>query len=135
MLLQIGACVITNWGSSVITNRGKSYYKLGQVLQIGAELLQVGVGITNRGNYYKSVQNNMHGKVERKIKHVKESFAKHLYNNRLSIIQWETLGHQVSNIINNLPMALRSVTNDQENIDVITPNRLLLARKYRCYHS
>ena len=43
----------------------------------------------------------MHGKVERKIKHVKESFAKHLYNDRLSIIQWETLGDQVANSINN----------------------------------
>ena len=49
-LLQIGAG---------ITNRGKSYYKLGQVLQIGAELLQIGAGITNRGNYYKSVQNSL----------------------------------------------------------------------------
>ena len=48
----------------------------------------------------------MHGKVERKIKHVKESFAKHLYNDRLSIIQWETLGDQVANSINNLPIAL-----------------------------
>ena len=35
-LLQIGA-VITNWGR-IITNRGR-YYKLGQLLQIGAEHL------------------------------------------------------------------------------------------------
>ena len=70
----------------------------------------------------------MHGKVERKIKHVKESFAKHLYNDRLSIIQWETLGDQVANSINNLPIALGKVIKDLENIDLITPNRLLLAR-------
>ena len=70
----------------------------------------------------------MHGKVEHKIKHVKESSAKHLYNNRLSIIQWVTLRDQVANSINNLPITLRSVTNDLENIDLITPNRLLLAR-------
>ena len=69
----------------------------------------------------------MHGKVERKIKHVKESFAKHLYNNRLSIIQWETLGDQVANSINNLPIALGSFTKYLENMDLITPNRLLLA--------
>ena len=62
----------------------------------------------------------MHGKVERKIKHVKESFAKHLYNNRLSIIQWETLGDQVANSINNLPIALGSFTKDLENMDLIT---------------
>ena len=33
------------------------YFKSGQLLllQIGAELLQIGAAITNRGNYYKSV--------------------------------------------------------------------------------
>ena len=47
-LLQIGASVVTNWGSyyklgqpllqnrTVITNLGR-YYKLGQLLQIGAQ--------------------------------------------------------------------------------------------------
>ena len=70
----------------------------------------------------------MHGKVERKIRHVKESFSKHLQNNRLSIIQWETLGDQVANSINNMPIALRNASNNLENIDLITPNRLLLAR-------
>ena len=69
----------------------------------------------------------MHGKVERKIKHVKESFSKCLNNDRFSIIQWETLGDQIANSINNLPIASRNVTKDLENID-LTPNRLLLAR-------
>ena len=48
LLLQIGASVVTNWGSyyklgqkllqnrAAITNCGKMYYKLGQVLQIRA---------------------------------------------------------------------------------------------------
>ena len=48
LLLQIGASVVTNWGSyyklgqkllqnrAAITNCGKIYYKLGQVLQIRA---------------------------------------------------------------------------------------------------
>ena len=67
-LLQIGASVITNRGSFIITYRGKvllqigaasfityrgrfityrgRYYKSGQVL------LQIGAGITNRGKYY-----------------------------------------------------------------------------------
>ena len=47
-LLQIGASVVTNWGSyyqlgkpllwkgEAIINWGKIYYKLGQLLQIGA---------------------------------------------------------------------------------------------------
>ena len=57
LLLQIGASVITNRGSLVVTYRGKDYYKSWQVLQIGANLLQIVAGITNRGNYYKSGHN------------------------------------------------------------------------------
>ena len=70
----------------------------------------------------------MHGRVERKIRHVKDSFAKHLQNHRLSIMQWETLGDQVANSINNMPIAIGNVTKDLENLDLITPNRLMLAR-------
>ena len=71
----------------------------------------------------------MHGKVERKIRHIRESFCKFKTDNtRLSSIQWETLGAQVANAINNLPIATRYVTRDVENLDLLTPNRLLLAR-------
>ena len=70
----------------------------------------------------------MHGRVERKIRHVQDSFAKHLHNHRLSIIQWETLGDQVANSLNNMPIALGNVVKDLENLDLLTPNRLLLAR-------
>ena len=44
-LLQIGASVITNWGSLIITNQGNRYYKFGQTL------LQIRAAITNWGNY------------------------------------------------------------------------------------
>ena len=71
---------------------------------------------------------NMHGRVERKIKQIKESFDKNFCNERLSIIQWETVGAQISNSINDLPIALGSWTADLENIDIITPNRLRLGR-------
>ena len=64
----------------------------------------------------------MHGKVERKIRHVKESFSKTMHNERLSIIQWETLGDQIANSINNLPIALGNVVQDLENLDLLTPN-------------
>ena len=70
----------------------------------------------------------MHGKVERKIRHVKESFQKHLHGGRLSVIHWESLGDQVANSINNLPIGIGNMTKDLENIDLITPNRLLFAR-------
>ena len=64
MLLQIGAAFfITNWGSLVITNQGKFYYKSGQLLQIRVtvitnwgklyyklgQLLEIGAIITNWG--------------------------------------------------------------------------------------
>ena len=70
----------------------------------------------------------MHGKVERKIRNVREAFEKHQHNERLSIIAWETLGDQIANAINNLPIGLGNECRDLENIDLITPNRLLLAR-------
>ena len=60
----------------------------------------------------------MHGKVERKIKDVKASFSKCLHNERLSIIRWETLGDQIANCINNLPIGLGNVTKDLENLDL-----------------
>ena len=48
VLLQIGASVITIWGSLVITKcHGRRYSKLGQTL------LQITAAITNWGNYYK----------------------------------------------------------------------------------
>ena len=70
----------------------------------------------------------MHGKVERKVRHVKEIMAKYLNNHRLSLIQWETLGFQVANSINNLPISAGKVTKGVEHLDLITPNRLLLGR-------
>ena len=42
-LLQIRASVVTNWGS---------YYKIGQLLQLWQNLLQIGAGITNYGSCY-----------------------------------------------------------------------------------
>ena len=57
VLLQIRANVVTNWGSSVITNCSKCCYKLGQLLlrqpllQNGAALQIVAKCITNWGRY------------------------------------------------------------------------------------
>ena len=69
-----------------------------------------------------------HGKVERKIRQIQSSMKKELCHHRLSIIQWETLGHQVSNSINNLPIGLGNKVDSLENLDILTPNRLLLGR-------
>ena len=40
----------------------------------------------------------------------------------------ETLGDQIANIINNLPIALGNIVQDLENLDILTPTRLMLAR-------
>ena len=70
----------------------------------------------------------VHGKVERKIGQIKESVEINLRNRRLSIIQWETLMHQIANSINNLPIGVGNKTWSLENLDLITPNRLILGR-------
>ena len=56
-LLQSGAKFITKWGSFFITKWGKIYYKVRQLLQSGAILLQSGAVITKWGNYYKEGHN------------------------------------------------------------------------------
>ena len=71
---------------------------------------------------------NVHGKVERKIKEIKRSLNKVLEKQRLSLIQWETLGQQIANTINNLPIGLGNRSDMLEYADVLTPNRLILGR-------
>ena len=71
---------------------------------------------------------NYRGKVERKIKAVKESIDKAAHLQRLSILHWETLCCEIANSINNLPIAIGNETEDLESLDVITPNRLRLGR-------
>ena len=70
---------------------------------------------------------NVNGRVERKIKEVNLSLEKFINNQRLSILQWETMSAVIANTINNLPLAVGNVT-DCENMDLLTPNRLLLGR-------
>ena len=71
---------------------------------------------------------NFNGKVERRIRHVKESLEKNFTNQRLSVLQWETVSAQISNAINDLPRALGNIVSDYEQMDLITPNRLRLGR-------
>ena len=71
---------------------------------------------------------NYNGKVECRIKHVKESLEKTISNQRLSVLQWETISAEVSSAINDLPLALGNVLSDFENVDLITHNLLKLGR-------
>ena len=68
---------------------------------------------------------HVHGKVERKIQQIKKSISRNVCNERLSVIQWETLGQQIANIINNLPIGLENKVQLIESLDILTPNRLL----------
>ena len=64
----------------------------------------------------------MHGKVERKTQHIKGAMNK-------SVIQWETLGDQIANCVNDKPLAIRYVPKDVEQMDLLTPNRLMLGSR------
>ena len=70
----------------------------------------------------------MHGKVERKIREVRKSVEIVVQNERLSVVQWETVMAQIGNSINNLPIGLKNRISDLEELDLITPNRLILGR-------
>ncbi len=71
---------------------------------------------------------NYNGRVERKIQMIKGSLEKSVQNERLSVIQWETLCASISNSINDLPIAKGNQVADLEFADLITPNRLKLGR-------
>ena len=43
-------------------------------------------------------------------------------------MQWETLGAQIANTINDLQLGLGNIVSELENLDLITPNRLKLGR-------
>ena len=71
---------------------------------------------------------NQHGRVERKIREVRLSLQKIMQNERLSLLQWETIAAVVTNSINDMPIAIRNTKSSFEMADLITPNRLLLGR-------
>ena len=71
---------------------------------------------------------NYNGKDERRIRQIKESFEKNNQNERLSVLQWETLSSVIANTFNDLPIGLGNIISDYENVDLTTPNRLRLRR-------
>ena len=71
---------------------------------------------------------NYNGKAERKVKTLKDVMIRTVHLARLSTIEWETLCAEISNSVNNLPIAIGNETEDLESLDLLTPNRLRLAR-------
>ena len=70
----------------------------------------------------------MNGRVERKIREIKGSITKRLENERISLLQWETLVSEIANTINDLQLATGNITSQFENMNLLTPNRLCLGR-------
>ena len=70
---------------------------------------------------------HMHGKVERKIKEMKKSLSINFHGYKFSILQWETVACEISNTINDAPLAPIGHTN-LKIADVITQNRLQMGR-------
>ena len=55
---------------------------------------------------------NYNGEFERRIRQIKESFEKNIQNERLSVLQWETLSSVITNTINDVPIGLGNVISD-----------------------
>ena len=68
----------------------------------------------------------MNDRVERKIREIKDWITKSLENERIPLLQWETLVSEIANTINDLPLALGNITSQFENMDLLTPSRLRL---------
>ena len=71
---------------------------------------------------------NYNGKVERTIRQIKESFEKNNQNERLSVLQRETLSSMIANTFNDLPIGLGNIISDYENVDLTTQNLLRLRK-------
>ena len=71
---------------------------------------------------------NYNGKAERKIRTIQEVINKTIHKEQLPVLEWETLCSEIANTVNNMPVAIGNETDELENVDLITPNRLRLGR-------
>ena len=74
---------------------------------------------------------HMHGIVERSIKEVKKLFDKIFGGLKLDLFGYETAFLFIANEINNIPLCIGSKTDNLDDMDLITPSRLLLGRNNR----
>ena len=74
---------------------------------------------------------NVHGMVERSIKELKKIFVSVYRGLRLSITGYETAFQWTANELNCLPICLGSRYQNLDNLDLITPARLLFGRNNR----
>ena len=74
---------------------------------------------------------NVHGIVERSIKELKKIYKSVFGGLKLSITGYETAFSWIANELNCLPICLGSRYNNLDNLDLITPARLLFGRNNR----
>ena len=72
---------------------------------------------------------NYHGQVERSIREIKKLFFSVYRGIKLDVLGFETAFAWVSNELNNLPICLGSRYKGIDNLDLITPNRLIQGRR------
>jgi hypothetical protein len=71
---------------------------------------------------------NYHGQVERSIREIKKLFDTVYKGVKLDLLGFETAFAFLSNELNNLPLCLGNKYRDLDNLDLITPNRLIQGR-------
>ena len=91
LLPDEGSQLITGCGSMKIDFQG-ARFQLHQQMNVDYEQCP-------------TAAHHIHGKVERKIRQIKEPIQKTVMNELLSILQWETVTAEISNSINNLPQS------------------------------
>lgn len=74
---------------------------------------------------------NVHGMVERSIKEIKKIYKSVFNSLKLSITGYETAFSWISNELNCIPLCLGSKYNNLDNLDLITPARLMFGRNNR----
>ena len=119
MLAFIRFSSIYGYPKYLLPNKGSQLVK-------GCELMQLKfTDIQHRLNCEFGIQfetcpvggHNMPGKVEIQVK---EPMKRKLLSHRLTILEWETLGDQIANSVNNMPLVTITISADIENSDINT---------------
>ena len=71
---------------------------------------------------------NAHGAVERQIREIKKLMHTVCSGIKLDVLRWETVLTWICNELNSIPLALGNRYTNLDNMDLITPSRLLLGR-------
>ena len=69
-----------------------------------------------------------HGMVERQIREMRRVIETTCRGFKFDVLKWETVMVWISNELNSLPLALGNRYTNLENLDLITPSRLLMGK-------